>query len=175
MDKVAVARELVKIAKSLVSFETVRGIDMYHQYVKEGDTPEKAAEKVLDMITSGTWAMWDDYKVKKAIADIIQKAGGGAGPQSEPMDPRVAELPHLSLSDIASLIYDDHRKQKRQVNYAAKPYLEALTTLQKITDNYMMDSGTSIVAYMLGNLTSWKGEVAKAVKKELNRRLKSAH
>jgi hypothetical protein len=93
-----------------------------------------------------------------------------------PLDPQVlADLPRMDLNELAIIIYDDHRKQKRQVNFAAKPYLEAMSTLKTINDNYIMDSGSSIVAYLLGNLTSWKGEMARAVKKELNRRLKSAH
>jgi len=87
-------------------------------------------------------------------------------------DPRMARLSTMTLSEIASLIYDDHRTQGRQVNYAAKPYLEAMTTLQHIDDNYFQDTGSSVVAYLLGNLTSWKGDVARAVKKELNRRLR---
>ena len=85
-----------------------------------------------------------------------------------------SNLPRMSLSEIASVIYEDHRESRKQVNYAAKPYLEAMTTLRSIKDNYMMDSGSSIVAYLLGNLSSWRGEVAKAVKKELNKRLKTA-
>ena len=87
-------------------------------------------------------------------------------------DEVVPGLGKMTLSQIAAVIYDDHQMQKRQVNYAAKPYLEALSTLQHIDDNYMQDSGASIVAYLLGNLTTWKGDVARAVKKELNRRLK---
>jgi len=84
---------------------------------------------------------------------------------------RLGNLPSMSLSDIAMVVYDDWAN----VNYAAKPYLEALQTLEKITDNYMMDSGADIVARFVGNSSSWRGPVAVAVKKELNRRLKVAH
>ena len=55
----------------------------------------------------------------------------------------------------------------------AKPYLEAMETLNSIDDRFIMDSGRSIVAYFLGNATSWKGEVAREIKKELNAMLKS--
>jgi hypothetical protein len=78
------------------------------------------------------------------------------------------EFANLSISQIANII----RKDWKKVNYAAKPYLDAMFALEKITDNYMMDSGTSVVAYFLSNASKWKGEVAKAVKKELNKRLK---
>jgi hypothetical protein len=82
----------------------------------------------------------------------------------------LVNLPRMDLNQIAQLVYDDWKP----VNYAAKPYLEAMSTLRSIKDNYIQDSGYSIVAYFLSNATSWRGEVAKAVKKELNRRLKTA-
>lgn len=90
-------------------------------------------------------------------------------------DDRLSRLSGMKLNEIASLIYDDHRAQGKKVNYAAKPYLEALSGMREITDSYGFDPGSSIVAYLLGNLSSWKGDVAKAVKKELNKRLKSGH
>jgi len=93
-----------------------------------------------------------------------------------PADPAVlSQLPRMDLNQIAQVIYDDHRAQGKQVNFAAKPYLQAMSTMRDIKENYMADSGTSIVAYLLGNLTSWGGETARAVKKELNRRLKAAY
>ena len=63
-------------------------------------------------------------------------------------------------------------KDWRNVNYAAKPYLEAMYGLDKITDNYIMDSGKSIVAYFLCNASSWRGDNAKRVKAELNKMIK---
>ena len=73
-----------------------------------------------------------------------------------------------SLSAIASEI----RKDWKPVNFGALPYLNAMSSLNKITDSYGMDSGKSIVAYFLSNASSWRGEVAKRVKKELNAMLK---
>ena len=86
-----------------------------------------------------------------------------------------ANLSTINLSEIAYLIYRDHEAQGKAVNYAAKPYLEAMSTLKNIKDNYMLDSGSSIVAYLLGNLTSWRGDVARAVKNELNKRLRATY
>lgn len=68
-----------------------------------------------------------------------------------------------SLSAIAAEIRQDWKK----VNYAAKPYLDAMGSLNSINDNYFMDSGKSIVLYFLSNASSWRGEVAKRVKAEL--------
>jgi rubrerythrin/ribosomal protein L37AE/L43A len=80
----------------------------------------------------------------------------------------LADLPRMTLSQIAMLVYKDWKA----VNYAARPYLEAMSSLQNVSDNYGLDSGTSIVAYFLSNANSWRGDVAKAVKKELQRRIR---
>ena len=74
-----------------------------------------------------------------------------------------------SLSQIASEITKDWKP----VNYAAKPYLDAMQTLDTMKDSYGMDSARSIVAYFLSNSSTWRGEVAKAIKKELNAMLKA--
>ena len=53
------------------------------------------------------------------------------------------------------------------VNYAARPYLDAMRELDAITDNYYLDTARSIVAYFLGNARSWRGEDARRIKAEL--------
>ena len=73
-----------------------------------------------------------------------------------------------SIYEIAKEI----SKNWKNVNYAAKPYLDAMYSLEKITDTYYYDSGSSVVAYFLANASSWRGETAKRVKKELNDMLK---
>lgn len=55
----------------------------------------------------------------------------------------------------------------RNINFGAKPYLQAMMSLDKITDNYICDSGKSIVRYFLSNASSWRGETAKRIKAEL--------
>lgn len=50
--------------------------------------------------------------------------------------------------------------------YAA-PYLDAMLCLNKITDNYLADSGKSIVLYFLANASTWRGEDARRIKAEL--------
>lgn len=54
----------------------------------------------------------------------------------------------------------------------AMAYVEPMLSLNSINENYVCDSGRSIVAYALGNLQTWRGEKAKAIKKELNAMLK---
>jgi hypothetical protein len=57
--------------------------------------------------------------------------------------------------------------------WCAEPYREALSTMESINDSYGLDSGSSIVAYLVSNLAQWRGPLARAVKSELRRRLKS--
>lgn len=60
-----------------------------------------------------------------------------------------------------------------KVNYAAKPYLDAMRTLTTMQDKYICDSAHEIVMYFLSNATSWRGDDARRIKAELNRMLKA--
>ncbi len=60
-----------------------------------------------------------------------------------------------------------------KVNYAAKPYLDAMGYVTNVTDNYGMDTAESIVRYFLCNASTWRGEKAREIKKELNSMIKS--
>lgn len=74
----------------------------------------------------------------------------------------------MKLGEIAQEIRRDWKK----VNFGAEPYLNAMRQLYEINDQYGCESAKSIVMYFLANASSWRGEVAKAVKAELNRRIK---
>lgn len=75
-----------------------------------------------------------------------------------------------SLSQIANIIRNDWKNPY----FGAKPYLDAMSTLNSMDDMYGMDSGKSIVAYFLGNASTWRGETAKKVKAHLNKLLKNS-
>lgn len=64
------------------------------------------------------------------------------------------------------------RKDWLKVNYGAVPYLNAMDTLDKMTDSFYCDSAYSVVAYFLANAGTWRGETAKRIKKELNAMIK---
>lgn len=83
-----------------------------------------------------------------------------------------SDLKTLSLSRIADIIAQDW-PVAGQMYFGAKPYHSAMYSLETMSDMYGADTARSIVAYFLGNATRWKGEVARAVKKELNARLKN--
>jgi hypothetical protein len=57
--------------------------------------------------------------------------------------------------------------------FGAVPYLEAMRSLNSLSDNYYDDSAESIVRYFLSNAMTWKGEAARQIKAELNSMLKS--
>ena len=73
------------------------------------------------------------------------------------------------LSNIAH----DIKRDWANINYAARPYLAAMLQMDKVTDNYMYDTGKSIVRYFLSNARTWKGPVAQTIKQELKEALQS--
>jgi hypothetical protein len=81
------------------------------------------------------------------------------------------------MERMARPIYEiaaEIRRDWKKVNYAAKPYLDAMGGLNDINDMYILDTAYSVVAYFLGNAGTWRGEVAKRVKAELKTMLKGA-
>ena len=75
----------------------------------------------------------------------------------------------MSVSEIARQV----RKHWKNVNFAAKPYLDAMMGMETVDDNYGQDPGRHIVSYFLSNANSFKGPEAKAIKAELKSRLSS--
>ena len=73
-----------------------------------------------------------------------------------------------AISEIANEIQQDWKN----VNYGAKPYLDAMKELTSVDDNFYEDSAESVIVYFLSNARSWKGETAKRIKLELNNLIK---
>lgn len=112
--------------------------------------------------------------------------GGAKSPQSQPRyggktpregsrltESEKAELPSRDLAYLANTIISDLKTQGKSIPSAAAPYLRAMRTMGSINENYGMDTGASIVSYLLSNLGSYKGETAKIIKAELKSRLKN--
>jgi hypothetical protein len=68
-----------------------------------------------------------------------------------------------TISTIAREISRDWKN----VNYAAKPYLQAMRSLDSASDSYGHDSAKSIVSYFLCNASGYRGDTAKAHKAAL--------
>ena len=69
---------------------------------------------------------------------------------------------------IAREIEADWSTKGKGVSPYARPYLDAMRSLDSIEDNYYYDTGDSVVRYFLANANGWRGETARAIKKELN-------
>lgn len=72
------------------------------------------------------------------------------------------------LNVIAEEIWEDWKN----LYFGARPYLLAMASMDKVTDDYGMDSGESIVRYFLSNATTWRGETARRIKAELRDMIK---
>lgn len=93
----------------------------------------------------------------------------GAGEMASPAEvPPPDELRSMNIASLAELI---SRDWGGKVNYAAKPYLDAMFSLDTIDSPYFAETGRNIVPYFLANARSWTGPVARAVKAELKKRL----
>lgn len=69
-----------------------------------------------------------------------------------------------NLSEIAKEI----RADWKNISPYALPYLQAMARLDSVGQRYGVDEGRAVVNYFLANAGSWRGEVARRVKKELN-------
>jgi hypothetical protein len=68
-----------------------------------------------------------------------------------------------NIAQIAEIILQDWKN----VNFAARPYLNAMRHLESIDQNYFMEQGAAIVRGFLNNAGTWRGPVARAVKEKL--------
>lgn len=68
-----------------------------------------------------------------------------------------------SISTIAREI----SREWKNVNYAAKPYLEAMRSIDSVNDSFGYDSAKSVVSYFLANASGYRGDKAKANKAAL--------
>jgi hypothetical protein len=72
-----------------------------------------------------------------------------------------------SLSAIAL----DIKKTWPKVNFAAVPYLKAMSTMTTVDTMYGWEYGDIIVVTFLNNATTWRGEDARRIKAELKQML----
>jgi hypothetical protein len=66
----------------------------------------------------------------------------------------------------------DIRQSWPRVWFGAKPYLDAMGTLDKVTDKFFQDDADDIVRYFLSNAVTWRGEDARRIKAELKAMIK---
>lgn len=76
-------------------------------------------------------------------------------------------MPATTTTRSLRVIATEIRSTWSPVNFAAEPYLDAMGTLDRVTDVYICDTGTDMVTYFLGNAGTWRGDDAKRIKSEL--------
>ena len=69
-------------------------------------------------------------------------------------------------------IASEIRRTWKTINYGAKPYLDAMNSLEDKNSTYGCDSAKSIVIYFLSNASGWRGDDAKRIKNELKELVK---
>lgn len=110
---------------------------------------------------------WQDF-FKKVDAGLRTKVGALDAGTWEPIREETLDEAR-KISDIAQEINNDWQN----VNFAAEPYLQAMFKLGTIKDNYGADSARSVIAYFLANASTWRGPVAKKIKDELKKMVRS--
>ena len=78
----------------------------------------------------------------------------------------------LIARDIVADMALQSLQQKKSIRWKDKfphaaPYIEAMRELDKISDNFYLDSGSEIVQRFLCNANQWRGDVARSIKAEL--------
>ena len=71
--------------------------------------------------------------------------------------------------EIATTIIMDWKN----IYFGARPYLKAMQELDTLDDIYGVDSADYILRYFLANAGTWRGETARATKKEIKAMLGS--
>lgn len=85
----------------------------------------------------------------------------------------IKDAGHLAGKPINSIAFFIERKWIN-VNYGARPYLDAMHHLGNIHNTYGLDSAKSIITYFLSNASSWRGEDARKAKAALRLHMKGA-
>jgi len=133
-----------------------------HEYItsiQTFSTDEALIKEAKDMQKSGFYYP----EVEDEEEEESEMAKGGKVDTSS--------LEGKKLSEIAQII----RKDWKNMYFGAVPYVDAMSRLDYITNDFYADSGRSIVAYFLGNAQSWRGDTAKIVKAYLNKLLKDSY
>lgn len=65
------------------------------------------------------------------------------------------------------IIADEIKASWKKPYFGAVDYLNAMRYLNSVDDTYGADSAKSIVLYFLSNASTWRGEDARRIKREL--------
>ncbi len=65
-------------------------------------------------------------------------------------------------------IAEEIRRDWKRIPWPAEDCLRGMDYLEHMGDMVGADSAYSVIAHFLGNASTWKGEIARKIKKELN-------
>lgn len=77
----------------------------------------------------------------------------------------------MNICELAVEIRKDWSKQKSGISQFAKGQLSAMFTMETVDSGYIAETGRDIIPRFLCNAEQWRGPVARAIKKELKKRL----
>ena len=86
------------------------------------------------------------------------------------MEQNINKQNKRTLAEIAREI----KQTWKNVYFGAKPYLQAMATIDSSDKNapYMLETAEDIVIYFLANAQTWRGEDARRIKAELKSMIK---
>ncbi len=132
--------------------------EKYNGYIKSGETRGRGSARLV-RVSNVLRRKETKMKIAREILRLAYDVVTPAIP---------ANLNQMSLNDIGRLI----QRNWNPIGYAAKPYVDAMRNIDS-NGMFFADDWQTIVAYALSNMNTWRGgDFAKAVKNELNRRLK---
>ena len=124
-----------------------------------------AAQARARAIATGSDAVGNTAAPKTSTSQIIAEYEAKyGGPEYK------AKLKEAKVYDLADEVRSHLKEQGKKVPPSAKPYLDAMDSLDSVNDSYGADSGKSVVAYAVSNLKFY-GTRGKAIKAELNSRI----
>ena len=74
---------------------------------------------------------------------------------------------HMDKRNINDIAHEIYSLWAEKINFAARPYLEAMLCVEKPEDSYYYEDGETQVRYFLSNASTWRGADARRIKAEL--------
>lgn len=71
-----------------------------------------------------------------------------------------------SPRDLALDIRADYARKGKPVHYSAKPYVDAMAQLDSWFESFHADDALTCAVYAFSNLSTWRGDEARAIKAE---------
>jgi hypothetical protein len=153
--------------KGRVDFDRMRGKDFPGQSGRSHKVSGEGADwLVQEMSRGGHSDKVASARKAPTLKGRLAKLAFDNPDMRETLMPLLTKTAARPINQIAREIAKDWGSK---VNYAAKPYLQAMFDIRDINDMYGSDTAKGIVLRFLGNAGSWRGPKAKEIKAELKK------